>query len=139
MGRILVQRSKTVSQLVGGLLAVTGVIAVLLAHSPDAIAISADYCGYQIPVAQSCYQGGGYLGWRYNQASHPDGATTLCAYSWTGSYYRAGSGCAGGVTLFANCSMLGSPSPATNASVLWNGGSGTRKIYGHADDSTNHC
>src|SRR4051812_9933653 len=84
-------------------------IAVLLFRPLVADAISDDYCGYAIYAANSCYQGGGYQGWDYNQASHPGGATTLCAYDWTGSYYRAGSGCADGVTLFANCSMLGSP------------------------------
>ena len=35
----------------------------------DAAAISDDYCGVPKNLGDQCFQGGGYLAWRYHQAS----------------------------------------------------------------------
>lgn len=104
-----------------------------------ASAISSDYCGYGISAATSgCYEGSGYRGWRYHQASSA-GVTVsqICAHSWTGSNYRTGSACYGtNVTFYSFCNA--SDTPLGNSSVGWLGGGGTNVIYGHTDSSTSH-
>lgn len=109
--------------------------------SSPAQAISSDYCGSQIANNTQCFEGSGYQPWRYHQVSRGGlgGLPALCAYSWTGSNYRTGSACyiAGGApTFYSFCNA--SATPTANSSAEWNGASGTRLIYGHADDSTGH-
>ena len=55
----------------------------------------------------------------------------ICAYAWTGSNYRTGSGCAGNYNFYAF--QYCSAEPIANSSVMWSGGIGTRVVYGHAD------
>ncbi len=105
--------------------------------APSASAISSDYCGYGIYQNSQCWEGSGYRGWRYHQASTGSGGPILpyiCAYAWTGSNYRTGSGCTTNYNFYAF--QYCSAEPTANSSVMWSGGSGTRVVYGHADSRT---
>jgi len=105
-----------------------------LASAPSASAISSDYCGYGIANGQKCFEGSGYRGWRYHQASTGSGGLLLpeiCAWSWTGSNYRSGSGCNRDYNFKSFCNN--SADPIANSSVSWGRSNGTRTVYGHAD------
>lgn len=127
------RRRRLIATFAAGVLATV----VLAVSASESHAISDDYCGYSIPSGQQCYQGGGYLYWRYHQASHPYWPLAgLCVQSWTGSNYRTGSGCGLETTFWSFCNFY--DWPAGNSSVNWGGASGGRTIFGHADNSTSH-
>lgn len=123
-----------------GCLAVAVSLVVMLGTSAlsasSASAISSDYCGYpRVAGEPFCFEGSGYRGWRYHQASTggpllPD----ICTRAWTGNNYRTGSGCAPYASLraFQYCSA----DPIANSSVGWFGGGGSVTLYGHADSRT---
>lgn len=124
-------RCRVIAGAVGGVLAATLALSL---GAQRASAISSDYCGYGIANGAQCYEGSGYRGWRYHQASTgPMGVIlpSICAYSWTGSNYRSGSGCNTQFNFKSFCNN--SADPIGNSSVRWGGFSGTRTIYGHAD------
>lgn len=58
----------------------------------SAQAVSSDYCGHPRASGEPfCFEGSGYRGWRYHQASTgPMGVILdrICARAWTGSNYR---------------------------------------------------
>jgi hypothetical protein len=99
----------------------------------SASAITSDYCGYNPGSGTQCYEGSGYRGWRYHQASTGSGGplvSSICAYSWTGSAYRTGSSCTPSYNFYSFCNA--SDSPSANSSVKYIDGSGVT-LYGHAD------
>jgi hypothetical protein len=99
----------------------------------SASAITSDYCGYNPGSGNQCYEGSGYRGWRYHQASTGSGGpivASICAYSWNGSAYRPGSGCTSSYNFYAFCNP--SDSPNGNSSVLYVNNPGVT-LYGHAD------
>lgn len=103
--------------------------------APSAMAISSDYCGYGRAAGEPfCFEGSGYRGWRYHQASTGSQGplVNLCvrAYTNQGNYYRINS-CSGSGSNFINGQYCNAD-PPTNSSVGWFG-SGTVTIYGHAD------
>lgn len=56
--------------------------------------------------------------------------SSLCAYSWTGSNYRSGSGCASNYNFYSFCNN--NVDPIGNSSVLYTNSPGVT-LYGHAD------
>lgn len=105
------------------------------AMAPSAMAISSDYCGYGRAAGEPfCFEGSGYRGWRYHQASTGSQGplVNLCvrAYTNQGNYYRVNACSGSGSTFIAR--QYCNADPSTNSSVGWFG-SGTVTIYGHAD------
>ena len=103
--------------------------------APSALAISSDYCGYGRAAGEPfCFEGSGYRGWRYHQASTGSQGplVNLCvrAYTNQGNYYRVNACTGSGSTFIAR--QYCNADPSTNSSVGWFG-SGTVTIYGHAD------
>jgi hypothetical protein len=108
-------------------------VAALAIRTTSASAISSDYCGYNPGSGTQCYEGSGYRGWRYHQASTGSGGplvSSICAYSWTGSNYRTGSGCTSSYNFYSFCNA--SDSPSANSSVAYSNSTGVT-LYGHAD------
>lgn len=108
------------------------------AMAPSAMAISSDYCGYGRAAGEPfCFEGSGYRGWRYHQASTGSQGplVNLCvrAYTNQGNYYRVNA-CSGGGANFISRQYCNAD-PSTNSSVGWFG-SGTITIFGHADSRT---
>lgn len=111
------------------------------AVAPSAMAISSDYCGYGRAAGEPfCFEGSGYRGWRYHQASTGSGGVlvTLCvrAYGSHGAY-RVNE-CSPDRRSFYAAKAYCSAEPTTNSSVGWTG-SGTVTLYGHADSRTDAC
>lgn len=106
--------------------------------APSALAISSDYCGYGRAAGEPfCFEGSGYSGWRYHQASTGSQGplVNLCvrAYTNQGNYYRVNACSGSGANFIAR--QYCNADPSTNSSVGWFG-SGTITIFGHADSRT---
>lgn len=127
-------------------LALVTTLLVLGVMPAPSFAISSDYCGQYLTNGARCYEGSGYRGWRYHQSSTGSGGPLLpamCAYAWTGSNYRTGSGCAtgpGGAYTNFYAFQYCSADPISNSSVAWaalgSGLTGPYRVYGHADSRT---
>lgn len=121
------------------LLALSSSVALIAAcamvGAPAAHAISSDYCGqWRAPGDPFCFEGSGYRGWRYHQASTGGWPlVNLCVRAHTGSYYRVNACSGSSVSLIFR--QYCDAEPTTNSSVGWQG-SGSVVIYGHADSRT---
>jgi RNA polymerase sigma factor (sigma-70 family) len=107
--------------------------------APSAMAISEDYCGYGRAAGEPfCFEGSGFRGWRYHQASTGSGGplVNLCVRAYgSHGHYRVHN-CAGDATPANFVSgQYCDAEPTTNSSVGW-WGSGTVVIAGHADSRT---
>ena len=112
---------------------------VLLSHVPQSHAITSDYCGSSVANGWVCNEGSGYRGWRYHQSSRgalPDVSGGMCAYGYTGSGFRTGSGCGGAhIYYFGYCAV----DPTTQSWAGWSGSGSSAVVYGHADSRTDYC
>lgn len=102
--------------------------------APSALAITSDYCGYSRPAGDPfCFEGSGYRGWRYHQASTGSGGplVIICVRAYSNQGYYRVNACSDSPANFISRQYCNAD-PASNSSVGF-AGTGSVVLYGHAD------